>query len=126
MLLTEALMHRHVWAVYFATGAQATEAVLRAPFALGYQQFGVSVFWMMRSFGAGVGASFAVQGIASAASIAGAWWLWRDRQKALPALECFALSRTHSMFFLRAISCDWTESADSIQSHIALGHALIN
>jgi hypothetical protein len=98
IILTLALLQGGAWAAYARSGLPAAGAILRAPFALGYQQFGVPVFWMLRSFGAGTGVSYAAQAAVSAACLAAAWRLWRhDRLAPVPRAAitlCLALLAT--------------------------------
>jgi len=75
--LTTAVFGVGVWGDALTHGAGALGSVLVNPAAPGVTQFGVSVFWMLRSFGAGVAAASLGQLAAAAASCGGAFWAWR-------------------------------------------------
>ena len=83
-----------VWAPFFVAGRHAAQAILQAPFGIGYQQFGVSVFWMLRSFGLGLSVAYTVQ-IVSALIAAGLTWrLWRtegDATRRVALTVCLSL-----------------------------------
>lgn len=49
------------FAAYFGSGHLAMRALLEAPFGPGYELHGISVFWMLRSFGAGLEFAYAGQ-----------------------------------------------------------------
>ncbi len=85
LLLTLVTLHLDVWRAYLTAGTASAASILRAPFALGYQQFGVSVFWMLRSFGAGPGFSDAAQALATATAMAAAYVLWRRDTTDVPS-----------------------------------------
>lgn len=70
------------WRAYVLTGLKISHVTLAAPVAqgAGYIQFGVSVFWMLRSFGAGTGLADAAQALAALAALALTWRVWRVRQ----------------------------------------------
>lgn len=65
------------FADYFESGRLAMRALLEAPFGPGYEMHGISVFWMLRSFGAGLAPAYAGQIISAALAVGAAWWLWR-------------------------------------------------
>jgi len=68
-----------VWRQYVSDGLAVSRQVLQAaPNGFNSQKFGVSVFWMLRNFGAGIGASYAGQGFATLAAACAAWFIWRD------------------------------------------------
>ncbi len=74
-----AILGAPVWVAYFSSGLRAAGQTLDAPLALAasYQQFGVSVFWMLRSFGFGLGLSHALQLLAALAAVMACWRVWR-------------------------------------------------
>lgn len=65
------------WAVFLRHAPNTASHLVAAKFGQGYQLTGTSVFWMLRSFGAGVGAAYAVQTIAAALSALAVYRLWR-------------------------------------------------
>jgi hypothetical protein len=68
-----------VWRQYVSDGLAVSRQILQAaPNGFNSQKFGVSVFWMLRNFGAGLGASYAGQALATLAAACSAWLVWRD------------------------------------------------
>jgi hypothetical protein len=77
LLLTTALLGWPVWWQFLASGPKSAAVVLERPFPAGtYDLGGLSVFWMMRSFGAGLAASYAAQSLSALAVAILTWWLW--------------------------------------------------
>ncbi len=70
-----------VWTAYLGPGRVAMSTLLAQNFG-GFQVMGSSVFWMLRSFGASVGAAYAGQGVVSVWAALGCWVMWRG-----PAME---------------------------------------
>ena len=66
-----------VWAGYLGPGRAAMTGLLTQNFGPGYQAMGISVFWMVRSFGSTLGVAAAVQGAVSACAALAVWRLWR-------------------------------------------------
>jgi hypothetical protein len=64
------------WLAFLGPGRATAKALLEAPFGPGYEQMGVSVFWMCRSFGAAVPLAYALQAIAALSCAVTAWRLW--------------------------------------------------
>jgi alpha-1,2-mannosyltransferase len=83
-----------VWAPFFISGRHAAQAILQAPFGIGYQQFGVSVFWMLRSFGLGLPVAYAVQIVSAFSAASLSWRLWRtegDAMRRVALTVCLSL-----------------------------------
>lgn len=79
--LTTAILGWKIWPEYFSDGLAVSRQVLdAAPNRYNYEKFGVSVFWMLRSFGGGLGASYIGQAIVSLLVTCGAWMVWRDKK----------------------------------------------
>jgi hypothetical protein len=72
------------WLWFFTKLSHAASVLLTAPFGQGYQLAGTSVFWLCRSFGAGVVLSYAAQAASAAAAALATVLLWRGP---LPVLE---------------------------------------
>jgi hypothetical protein len=64
-----------VWTHYAAAGFATAGRTLVAEPPIGAER-GVSVFWMLRGFGLGIGMSYAGQGIAAVMAAGITWWLW--------------------------------------------------
>jgi hypothetical protein len=67
---------RAVWAAYLGGGLAVAGQTLDAAIPIGAER-GVSVFWMLRSCGAGVGLARAAQALAALAAVLFTWRLWR-------------------------------------------------
>ncbi len=78
VLMTLIIFGTSVWRTFVQIGGPASRSILQKPFALGYQQFGISSFWMLRSFGLGLEASYICQLLLSLAGIFLCWKLWRS------------------------------------------------
>jgi hypothetical protein len=65
------------WSAFLGPDHTAIRAWLQRPFGHGDQMNGTSVFWMARSFGAGMPLAYAIQLCCSAAAAFCAWQLWR-------------------------------------------------
>ncbi len=65
------------WSAFLGPDHTAIQAWLQRPFGNGDQLNGTSVFWMARSFGAGMPLAYAIQLCCSAAAALCAWQLWR-------------------------------------------------
>lgn len=79
------------WAAYLSIGRAATAQVLGAPFVPSMAEGnGVSIFWALRSLGAGLGLCYAVQGAAALGAMAAALLIWRRRDVAV--LDAAALT----------------------------------
>jgi len=80
----------------FALAGRATETtLLQAPFGPGYEFHGVSIFWMLRSFGAGLSAAYAAQAISALLAAILAWHLWRrEDHRRLSITLCLFLLAT--------------------------------
>jgi hypothetical protein len=64
-----------VWTHFFSSGLAAASRTLTAEPPIGAER-GVSVFWMLRGFGFGVGISYAGQGVAAVIAIFLTWRIW--------------------------------------------------
>ncbi len=89
LALTTVLFGMGVWRAYLAHGLATSHMSLSLAQPVGLKR-GVSVFWMLRSFGAGLPVCYAGQGIATLAAICLAWRLWR--QPAADQLDRMALT----------------------------------
>ncbi len=85
------------WVAFLGPGRATAKALLEAPFGPGYEQMGVSVFWMCRSFGAAVPVAYIVQGVAAVCCAVTAWRLWRG-----PVVE--PLARVAATVFLTLLA----------------------
>jgi hypothetical protein len=65
-----------IWTAYLADGPATSRLTLTSN-TVGFER-GVSVFWMARSFGAGLPACYLAQGVASLCAIGMTWRIWRD------------------------------------------------
>jgi hypothetical protein len=67
-----------VWRTYFGIGLQMSRSMLVIlSVTPGTAQFGVSVFGMLRSFGAAVAVAGFIQGAAMVLALGGTVWVWR-------------------------------------------------
>jgi hypothetical protein len=70
-----------VWQSYLTIGRAVSRHVLEVEFNRNiYQNAGVSVFWMLRSFGLGLPISYAAQGLVSAGCMAAVWPVWKGER----------------------------------------------
>jgi alpha-1,2-mannosyltransferase len=77
--LITVLLGPSVWHAYFLYGSPVAKQILNAKLAPhSYETFGISVFWMLRSLGAGLTLSGAVQATATVIAIALTWRAWRS------------------------------------------------
>jgi hypothetical protein len=78
LILTTACFGWAVWHAYLTTGLAVSRAVINAPPSrAGYEHFGVSVFWMLRSFGADVAAANVSQAVTAIVAAGLAIMVWR-------------------------------------------------
>lgn len=71
---TTILLGWSVWGVYLGKGMVLSKDILNEPFEQnGYMKFGVSVFWMMRSFGSGLFVSYVAQGFTALIAVLVTW-----------------------------------------------------
>jgi len=103
-----------VWADYLNDGLAASGQMLNAaPDRINAQKFGVSVLWMLRSFGAGLGLSRFAQGVATVLAAAAGWAVWRS---ATPApVERMALT-----VFLSLLATPYGYTDDMVAWSVAL------
>lgn len=73
---TTALFGMVAWRAYLVHGLATSRMLLTQPHPPGVER-GVSIFWMLRSLGAGLPASYAVQGLSTLASVGLTWLVWR-------------------------------------------------
>jgi len=66
-----------VWRAYLSSGRAGMRALLELPFQYGYQYYGSSVFWMLRSLRFDLGFSYAGQALSSVLAVAAVWRVWR-------------------------------------------------
>jgi hypothetical protein len=78
LVLTTMVFGWPVWRAYLASGLAVSRRVIDAPAAAaGYERFGVSVFWMLRGLGAGIGIANAGQLAAALAAAGLTFTVWR-------------------------------------------------
>jgi hypothetical protein len=65
------------WVFFLLHSTRMASALVTATFGQGYQLTGTSVFWMLRSFGFGIGAAYAVQAVAACLAALAVYRLWR-------------------------------------------------
>jgi hypothetical protein len=82
--LTTLLFGLDVWRQFLGHHVAAAPGLLNGAWPQPYQLTMVTVFMMLRSLGAGFPLAYAVQGLATAAAAAAAWWLWRGNHKIDP------------------------------------------
>ncbi len=76
---TTGIVGVQAWRDFFAFGLAASHQLLENPGLSGSTKFGVSVFWMLRSFGGGMPAAYAGQLLAAIAAFALTWVIWRRK-----------------------------------------------
>lgn len=78
LILTLICLGPSSWAAYHALGSTHMLAVLNTPFdAHAYEGEGISVFWMVRSFGAGLSMAYVVQAVCGILAVLGVVYAWR-------------------------------------------------
>jgi hypothetical protein len=98
-LLTLVLFGPDLWRNFLAHGVPVSHAIVIAPFpstpppvANSNEFYGISVFWMCRSFRMSVGLSYAAQALASLGAVALCWRAWRRPPANRLALIAFTAS----------------------------------
>lgn len=76
-LMVTWLAGREIWSDYLIHGLNTAHHILIAPFPTFWEIRGVSIFWMARSLGASVTASWTVQVAGASLAIAWCWIAWR-------------------------------------------------
>lgn len=109
-LLTLALFGWPVWSLYLSAGRVHSAQILDAVFGA---VDGVSVFWMLRSWHAGLVAAYAVQAVSAAMAMTLCFWVWRTEN--LPRIERMALT-----VFLSLLATPYGFSDDMVAYAIAL------
>lgn len=66
-----------IWPAFLHDGLRTSHEILVAPFPTLYEQKGISVFWMVRSFGGTVTAAWIVQALSALAAIILCFQAWR-------------------------------------------------
>jgi hypothetical protein len=66
------------WEGFLGPGQVTARTFIEAPFRLGYESGGTSIFWLMRSLGAGTGVAYTGQFTAFLLASAAAWRVWGD------------------------------------------------
>lgn len=103
-----------VWPAYFVAGRRESAQVLNAVFSsTSYQNSGVSVFWMLRSFHAGLAVSYAVQAVSILGAMLLTCWVWR--QVNLSRIDRMALT-----VFLSLLATPYGYTDDMVAWSIAL------
>ncbi|MBW4036850.1 MAG: DUF2029 domain-containing protein [Proteobacteria bacterium] len=80
-VLTTLICGAAIWPAYLDEGTASARKILIAPFPNQYEDNGASVFWMMRSFGAGVTTSGIVQTATAVGATVWCWVAWRRDTK---------------------------------------------
>ncbi|MDD2876288.1 MAG: glycosyltransferase family 87 protein [Acidiphilium sp.] len=65
-----------IWSSYINHGLKQAHHILIAPFPTTYENSGISVFWMFRSFGTSVGIAGFAQTVCAASAIIWCWAAW--------------------------------------------------
>jgi alpha-1,2-mannosyltransferase len=103
-----------VWPVYFVAGRKESAQVLNAMFSpMSYMNGGVSVFWMLRSYHAGLAVSYAVQAVSTLAVLALSCRIWQ--QENMPRIDRMALT-----VFLSLLATPYGYTDDMVAWSIAL------
>ncbi len=103
-----------VWRDYLSDGLAVSRSVMDRPLdESGAAPFGVSVFWMLRSFGAGLPAAYAGQAAAAVIAAALVWRLWRAGAAA--PMERMALT-----VFLSLLATPYSYTDDMVAWSVAL------
>jgi hypothetical protein len=77
VVLSGALFGSEIWPLFFSETNPMMRAILEAPYPQGYHMNAMTVFSLVRSLGAGLGAAYLVQGLFTAIAVAAVIWLWR-------------------------------------------------
>ncbi|MGE4482907.1 glycosyltransferase family 87 protein [Acidocella sp.] len=86
LLCSAGLFGLQVWHIYLTRGLRVSHEVLQLAFnGHNSEKFGVSVFWMVRSFGGGLSLSYWLQACCSLAALLGTWLTWRHHGLAAEA-----------------------------------------
>jgi hypothetical protein len=103
-----------VWHAYLAQGLAVSRSVLNAPPAsANYEEFGISVFWMLRSFGAGLAVAYAGQAAAAIAAIVLTGLIWFQN-------EADRVKRMALTVFLSLLATPYGYTDDMVAWSIAL------
>jgi hypothetical protein len=106
-----------VWDAYFTLGHAETMRVLGAPFDPHTSQgWGVSIYWLARSFGASTGAASTGQFAVSLLAAAALYWLWQRR-------ALFAESFVEAAVLLSLLATPYGYSADMVGYSLVLAEA---
>jgi hypothetical protein len=82
------------WLWFFTRLSGIARQIADAPFGQGYQLTGISVFWMLRSFGCDIAISYAVQIALALLSVAAVYRLWRRKNTERRALVALTMLLT--------------------------------
>jgi hypothetical protein len=85
VLVTGVAFGWDVWPLFLEKTRPLMSSIMEAPYPQGYQKHGATFFLLFRSLGLGLPASYALQGLFTAAGIAAAFWLWRPERRIDPA-----------------------------------------
>lgn len=81
LVLTTGLFGLQVWRIYLTEGLRVSRYVLQiAPNGHNSEKFGVSVFWMVRSFGGDLHVAYICQTFSTLSAILGTWLTWKSRR----------------------------------------------
>jgi alpha-1,2-mannosyltransferase len=103
-----------VWGIYLKVGAEVSRQVLElAPNGFNSEKFGVSVFWMVRSFGAGMKLAYLLQILGTAMVAIGVWAVWRNQR-------WDAVTRMALTVFLSLLATPYGYTDDMVAWSVAL------
>jgi hypothetical protein len=111
LLLSWAVLGSEAWKAYVQDGLAASRLTLTSR-TVGFER-GVSVFWMARSFGAGLEVCYAIQGLATLGALGAAVIAWRDSKMS-------ALRRMALMVFLTLLTSPFGYVDDMVAWSLAL------
>lgn len=101
-----------VWQAYWQIGRHVENQVLTAN-SHTYELFGVSVFWMLRSLGAGIEISLLLQGVSFCFAAALVWYIWRR-------VEISRTDRLALTVFLSLLATPYGYTHDMVGYSVAL------
>ncbi len=83
-----------IWPSYFHNGIETADKILIAPFPTIYEEKGISIFWMLRSFGASVQIAEIAQVLSAIGSAIWCWAAWRRQNAHRIALVALTVALT--------------------------------
>lgn len=112
LLCTVLVFNVSVWKFYWQTGRHVASHILfdnTKP----YDTFGVSVFWMLRSFGASIGTSLLFQALSFCLAAALVWYIWKRQ-------DVSKLDRVALTVFLSLLATPYGYTHDMVGYSVAL------